>query len=122
MQQTDERQTGAAQAGAAPPITFRRLIGTSISAKLLIDIGQQIFNPFLPVIAAGLGLDVVTLGRLVGLRSLMGIFAPVSGELADRTSYVISPEGKILFVYSALDPSGHVEKTMEAVKAWKASH
>jgi len=43
-------------------------------------------------------------------------------ELADRTSYVISPEGKILFVYSALDPSGHVEKTMEAVKAWKASH
>ncbi len=87
MQQTDERQTGAAQAGAAPPITFRRLIGTSISAKLLIDIGQQIFNPFLPVIAAGLGLDVVALGRLVGLRSLMGIFAPVSGELADRTSY-----------------------------------
>jgi len=87
LQQTDGQQTGAAQAGAAAPITFRRLIGTSISAKLLIDIGQQIFNPFLPVIAAGLGLDVVALGRLVGLRSLMGIFAPVSGELADRTSY-----------------------------------
>ena len=79
--------TSEPQANAAPPITFRRLIGTGISAKLLIDIGQQIFNPFLPVIAAGLGLDVITLGRLVGLRSLMGIFAPVSGELADRTSY-----------------------------------
>ena len=35
---------------------------------------------------------------------------------------VIGARGKILFVYSALDPSGHVEKTMEAVKAWKASH
>lgn len=68
-------------------ITFRRLIGTGISAKLLIDIGQQIFNPFLPVIAAGMGLDVVALGRLVGLRSLMGIFAPLSGELAERSSY-----------------------------------
>lgn len=70
-----------------PSISFRRLIGTGISAKLLIDIGQQIFNPFLPVIAAGMGMDVVSLGRLVGLRSLMGIFAPLSGELADRTSY-----------------------------------
>jgi predicted MFS family arabinose efflux permease len=75
------------QSSEAQPITFRRLIGTGISAKLLIDIGQQIFNPFLPVIAAGLGVDVVTLGRLVGLRSLMGIFAPVSGELADRWGY-----------------------------------
>ena len=72
---------------APHPVTFRRLIGTGISTKLLIDIGQQIFNPFLPVIAAGLGMDVVTLGRLVGLRSFMGIFAPVSGELADRWSY-----------------------------------
>jgi predicted MFS family arabinose efflux permease len=68
-------------------ISFRRLIGTGIGAKLLIDIGQQIFNPFLPIIAAGLGLDVIALGRLVGLRSLMGVFAPVSGVVADRTSY-----------------------------------
>lgn len=92
LQQTSETQTSATQASATEasatqPITFRRLIGTGIGAKLLIDIGQQIFNPFLPVIAAGLGLDVVTLGRLVGLRSLMGIFAPLSGELADRWSY-----------------------------------
>lgn len=69
------------------PITFRRLIGTGIGAKLLVDIGQQIFNPFLPVISAGLGIDVVTMGRLVGLRSLMGIFSPLAGEAADRTSY-----------------------------------
>jgi len=41
---------------------------------------------------------------------------------SDRTSYVIAPDGHILFVYSALDPSGHVEKTMAAVKAWRARH
>lgn len=43
-------------------------------------------------------------------------------ELSDRTSYVISPEGKILYVYSALDPEGHVSNTMSAVESWKVSH
>jgi len=41
---------------------------------------------------------------------------------ANRTSYVIAPDGKVIFAYSAMDPAGHVEKTMDAVKAWKASH
>ena len=80
-------QHAASEQELHQPITFRRLIGTGISAKLLVDIGQQIFNPFLPVIATGMGIDVVTLGRLVGLRSLMGIFSPLFGVAADRTSY-----------------------------------
>ena len=42
--------------------------------------------------------------------------------IANRTSYVIAPDGKVIFAYTAMDPSGHVEKTMAAVKAWKASH
>jgi peroxiredoxin len=41
---------------------------------------------------------------------------------ANRTSYVIAPDGKVIFAYSAMDPAGHVEKTMDAVKQWKASH
>ncbi len=41
---------------------------------------------------------------------------------SNRTSYVIAPDGKVIFVYSAMDPAGHVEKTMDAVKAWKATH
>jgi predicted MFS family arabinose efflux permease len=68
-------------------ISFGRLIGTGIGAKLLVDIGVQIFNPFLPIIASGLGLDVVAMGRLVGLRSAMGIFAPAAGVASDRSSY-----------------------------------
>jgi len=41
---------------------------------------------------------------------------------SNRTSYVIAPDGKVIFAYSALDPAGHVEKTMAAVKAWRATH
>lgn len=72
---------------AAGPLSFGRLIGTSIVAKLAIDITSQIFNPFLTLIASGLGLGVVQFGRLVGLRSAMGLFAPMSGVLADRLGY-----------------------------------
>jgi peroxiredoxin (alkyl hydroperoxide reductase subunit C) len=35
---------------------------------------------------------------------------------------VISPEGRILYVYSALNPDKHVENTMAAVAKWKAAH
>lgn len=41
---------------------------------------------------------------------------------SNRTSFVIAPDGKIIFEYSALDPAGHVDKTMDAVKAWRAAH
>jgi peroxiredoxin len=40
---------------------------------------------------------------------------------ADRISYVISPEGKVLYVYSSLSPDNHVENTLKAVQLWKAS-
>ena len=42
--------------------------------------------------------------------------------MSNRTSFVIAPDSKILAVYSAFDPSGHVEKSLAAVKAWRASH
>lgn len=40
-------------------------------------------------------------------------------ELTDRTSYVIAPNGRIVFVHSDLDWSEHVQKTLAAVKALK---
>ncbi|HXF62132.1 MAG TPA: MFS transporter [Caldilineaceae bacterium] len=69
------------------PISFVRLISTGISVRLLVDTTVQMVNPFLPIFAAGLGVDVVTMGRLVSLRSAMGLVAPVYGALADRTGY-----------------------------------
>lgn len=67
--------------------SFARLIGTSISIKMLVDTGVQIFNPFLEIIAVGLGTGLVTMGALVGLRSSMGLFSPLLGSYADRNGF-----------------------------------
>lgn len=40
-------------------------------------------------------------------------------EWSSRTSYVISPQGSIVHVYSDLNPNRHVKETLEAVKALK---
>lgn len=39
---------------------------------------------------------------------------------SSRTSYVIAPDGKILYAYSALNPDKHVANTMAAVAKWQA--
>jgi thioredoxin-dependent peroxiredoxin len=46
----------------------------------------------------------------------------VKPEYANRTSYVIAPNGKIIYEYTALDPDKHVGNTMGAVEKWKAEH
>lgn len=42
--------------------------------------------------------------------------------LADRISYVIAPDGKILYVYSSLNPDKHVENTLKAVEQWRGAN
>lgn len=39
---------------------------------------------------------------------------------SNRTSFVIAPNGTILLSYTDAKPQAHVEKTMAAVRAWKA--
>ena len=39
---------------------------------------------------------------------------------AKRTSYVIAPDGRILYEYTDLDYSLHVENTLDALRKWKA--
>ena len=41
-------------------------------------------------------------------------------EYANRTSYVIAPDSHIIYEYTDLDPSLHVENTLDALKRWKA--
>ena len=45
----------------------------------------------------------------------------VKPDMADRISYVISPQGKVLYVFSSLSPDQHVENTLMAVQTWRAS-
>jgi len=67
--------------------SLRRLLAMSVATRLLVDTGTQIFFPFLSIIATGLGVGVVTLGRLLSLRSAVGLSSPLFGALADRLGY-----------------------------------
>jgi peroxiredoxin len=42
--------------------------------------------------------------------------------LSERTSFVIAPDGTILLSYTDMNPQEHIERTMTAVRAWKAKH
>ncbi len=42
-----------------------------------------------------------------------------SDSVANRTSYVIARDGKIVYAYTALDPSKHVANTLAALKNLK---
>jgi thioredoxin-dependent peroxiredoxin len=46
---------------------------------------------------------------------------PQKPEYANRTSYVITPDGKIAYSYTAMDPDKHVANTMAAVEKWKSA-
>jgi thioredoxin-dependent peroxiredoxin len=41
---------------------------------------------------------------------------------ANRTSYVIAPDGRILYSYTNLNPSDHVANTMAVVRRWDKEH
>jgi len=47
---------------------------------------------------------------------------PSHPDYANRTSYVIAPSGEIIYSYTAMNPEGHVENTMAAVKKWQDEH
>ena len=41
-------------------------------------------------------------------------------SLADRTSYVISPDARIVYSFTSLNPEKHVENTLDALRKWSA--
>lgn len=47
---------------------------------------------------------------------------PQHATYANRTSYVIAPDGTIIYTYTNLDPSQHVANTLAALRTWEASH
>ena len=57
-------------------------------------------------------------GKLI---SAYKVRIPLLGK-SNRTSFVITPDDRIIFAYSALSPTGHVDKTLSAVKSWRSAH
>ncbi|AJA08773.1 alkyl hydroperoxide reductase [Sphingopyxis fribergensis] len=45
---------------------------------------------------------------------------PNQPAISNRTSFVIAPNGTILLSYTDSKPQAHIEKTITAVRAWKA--
>ncbi len=64
-----------------------RILGLGLITRVVVDTATQLFFPFLPIIAAGMGLTPIVLGRLVSVRSLMGLLAPLVGGQAERFGY-----------------------------------
>jgi thioredoxin-dependent peroxiredoxin len=43
-------------------------------------------------------------------------------DFANRTSYVIAPDGSIIYTYTNMNPDQHVANTLTAIEQWKAAH
>lgn len=43
-------------------------------------------------------------------------------KMANRVSYVIAPDGTIVYAYASLSPDKHVQNTLQAVKEWWEAH
>jgi peroxiredoxin len=39
-------------------------------------------------------------------------------QYADRVSYVIAPDGRVLYAYTSLNPDKHVTNTLDALRKW----
>jgi peroxiredoxin Q/BCP len=59
--------------------------------------------------------------KLAIAKSYDATFALYPGH-SGRISYVITPDHKVIFTHNALDPSKHVELTLDALRKWKAAH
>lgn len=68
-------------------VRIRPLLSVGLITRMLIDTGTQMFFPFLPIFAEGLGITTVAMGRLVSLRSLMGLFAPATAPVVNVRGY-----------------------------------
>lgn len=55
------------------------------------------------------------------MRSYDAILA-AKPEYANRVSYVIVPDGKIIYSYTDLNPDKHVANTLEALRKWNKDH
>ena len=49
-----------------------------------------------------------------------GAVMPLVGKVANRVSYVIAPDGTLLYRYASLLPGKHVANTLHALEQWRA--
>jgi MFS transporter, DHA1 family, inner membrane transport protein len=64
------------------PLRFQLLIFMML--RTILNTMHRMIYPFLAVFARGLGVEITTLSYVVTLRSLIGMFVPVLGTIADQ--------------------------------------
>jgi predicted MFS family arabinose efflux permease len=69
------------------PRSERRIVAIAMSTRAVHDVAARMVYPFLPEIAAGLGVSIVQAGLLVSLRNGVGIVAPAFGAMSDRVGH-----------------------------------
>jgi peroxiredoxin (alkyl hydroperoxide reductase subunit C) len=47
---------------------------------------------------------------------------PMKASMANRVSYVIAPDGTVIYEYTSLSPEKHVANTLQALREWNAKH
>ena len=107
--------------------------GCSIEANLFAEAADT-FKKYGASVVGVSGDDIATLERF-SLGPCGGKFAVASdadhsimraydatlfftSSMASRISYVVTPDSKIYFVHSSLNPDQHVSSTLAAVKRW----
>ena len=70
-----------------PRLSTKTLLGIGLATRLVTDTAAQLFYTFLPILSAGIGISAVQMGRLLSLRSLVGLTSPLFGILAERRGY-----------------------------------
>ena len=113
-----------AQAFAAAVPDFKKagaqVIGMSAdTVETLTAFSAKECAGMFPVASAG---PKVIAGYDVGLGRKIAVNGGPEREVTNRTSYVIAPDGRILFVHSEMSPNAHVANTLAAVKDWRAKH
>ncbi len=61
-----------------------RTLALLLFARTVLDTGYRALYPFLPFIAAGLGVSVTNAALIAQIRNLLGFAAPLFGPLTDR--------------------------------------
>jgi thioredoxin-dependent peroxiredoxin len=109
--------------------------GCTIEARLFAEATER-FQALGATVIGVSGDDIDTLKRFSvsecggkfavaadGDRAIMKAYDAVmvpGTSYAKRASYVIVPDGTIVYAYSDLSPDKHVENTLSALKAWRA--
>ena len=55
------------------------------------------------------------------MKSYDAVLVPLLGY-ANRVSYVIAPDGRIVYAYTDLNPDKHVANTLSALRDWRSQH